>query len=63
MNVILDLCFIVGPVLGYVDQYRMIKRNKGTGGFSHDVCAILIIANILRIFFRFGKEFENTLLI
>ncbi len=42
---------VVGPVLGYVAQYKLIKDNDTVGNFSIDICAILIFANILRIFF------------
>lgn len=68
---------IFGPVLAYIPQFQMIKKNKSVGNFSLWVCAILIFGNILRIFFwyklfrekyqnyhnRFGSHFKIALLI
>ncbi|ELU43584.1 PQ-loop domain-containing protein [Rhizoctonia solani AG-1 IA] len=45
----------VGPPLVYADQ--------DSSGFSRDVCAILLIANIARCFFWLGNRFEFPLLI
>ncbi|KAF8972621.1 hypothetical protein BDZ97DRAFT_846782 [Flammula alnicola] len=39
------------------------KRSKDATGFSRDVCAILLIANITRCFFWIGKHFEIALLV
>lgn len=55
MDFILDAGMAVGPVLGYVSQYNLIKKNESVGNFSTIVCAILIFSNILRIYFWFGK--------
>lgn len=53
----------VGPPLVYADQaYSIVKRRDSTG-FSRDVCAILLIANITRCFFWLGERFEFALLI
>jgi solute carrier family 66, member 2 len=41
----------------------MIKRSQNAEGFSNYVCLTLLIANILRIEFWFGKHFEIPLLI
>jgi len=38
-------------------------RKKDSTGFSRDVCAILLIANITRCFFWLGNRFEFALLI
>lgn len=57
-------CFMVfGGVLPYIPQYQEIKRTSNTDGFSTWVCFVLLIANILRIFFWFGKFFEFPLLL
>lgn len=53
----------VGPPLVYVDQAISIVRKKDATGFSRDVCAILLIANITRCFFWLGNRFEIALLI
>ncbi|XP_075998093.1 solute carrier family 66 member 2 [Genypterus blacodes] len=57
-------CLMVfGGALPYVPQYQEIQRNSNTEGFSTRVCLVLLIANILRIFFWIGKQFEVTLLL
>ena len=50
-------------VIGYVSQYALIQKNNSIGSFSPKVCGILLLANILRIFFWFGKPFETALLL
>ena len=47
----------------YIPQYLMIKRSQNSEGFSNYVCLTLLIANILRIEFWFGKHFETPLLL
>ena len=41
----------------------MIQRSQNAEGFSNYVCLTLLIANILRIEFWFGKHFETPLLL
>ncbi|KAH7914635.1 hypothetical protein BJ138DRAFT_1177205 [Hygrophoropsis aurantiaca] len=53
----------VGPPLVYADQATSIIRKKDSTGFSRDVCAILLIANITRCFFWLGNRFELALLV
>ncbi|GAA99650.1 uncharacterized protein L969DRAFT_47740 [Mixia osmundae IAM 14324] len=53
----------VGPPLVYADQFVSILRRKDSSGFSIDVCGVLIIANITRMFFWLGERFELALLI
>ncbi|TYJ56436.1 hypothetical protein B9479_002839 [Cryptococcus floricola] len=53
----------VGPPLVYADQAYSIVKKKDSSGFSHDVCGVVIIANIIRIFFWLGERFETPLLI
>ncbi|KAI0080181.1 hypothetical protein K474DRAFT_1658175 [Panus rudis PR-1116 ss-1] len=52
----------VGPPLVYADQAYSIIRKKDATGFSRDVCAILLLANITRCFFWLGNHFEFALL-
>ncbi|XP_057693335.1 solute carrier family 66 member 2 [Corythoichthys intestinalis] len=54
---------VFGGSLPYVPQYQEIQRSSNTEGFSTRVCLVLLIANILRIFFWIGKQFELTLLL
>ncbi|KAL1747918.1 hypothetical protein HDZ31DRAFT_80073 [Schizophyllum fasciatum] len=53
----------VGPPLVYADQAVSIVRKKDSTGFSRDVCAILLLANITRCFFWLGAPFELALLL
>ncbi|KAF9221424.1 hypothetical protein BS17DRAFT_785359 [Gyrodon lividus] len=53
----------VGPPLVYADQAVSIVRKKDSTGFSRDVCAILLTANITRCFFWLGMRFEFALLL
>ncbi|KAI6149731.1 hypothetical protein BKA82DRAFT_14751 [Pisolithus tinctorius] len=53
----------VGPPLVYADQAVSIVRKKDSTGFSRDVCAILLLANITRCFFWLGTRFEFALLV
>lgn len=54
---------VFAPVLGYIPQYNLIKETKSLGSFSIDICAILLIANILRIYFWFAQGFGLPLLL
>jgi hypothetical protein len=50
-------------VVPYIPQYLIIKQSQNAEGFSNYVCLTLLIANILRIEFWFGKHFETPLLV
>lgn len=50
-------------MLSYYSQYSLMKETKSVGSFSIDICAILIVANILRVFFWFTTGFADNLLI
>ncbi|KAI4825572.1 hypothetical protein KUCAC02_021252, partial [Chaenocephalus aceratus] len=58
-----SLLMVFGGALPYVPQYQEIQRSNHSEGFSTRVCLVLLIANILRIFFWIGKQFELTLLL
>ena len=59
----ISIVMTVAPLFGYYSQYALIKDNRSVGSFSIDLCAILILANILRIGFWFSKGFANNLLV
>ena len=42
---------VVGGVVPYIPQYRKIKKTNDATGFSSYVCLVLLIANILRVYF------------
>ncbi|KAL1007760.1 hypothetical protein UPYG_G00091270 [Umbra pygmaea] len=54
---------VVIGALPYTPQYQKILRTKSTEGFSTHICLFLLVSNILRILFWFGKQFEMTLLL
>ncbi|SPO47932.1 uncharacterized protein PSANT_05620 [Moesziomyces antarcticus] len=53
----------IGAPLVYADQAYSIYRKQDARGFSHDVCAVLLLANITRCFFWLGERFEFALLL
>jgi len=53
---------VIGPILGYIPQYRVINETHRSEGFSTLVSLVLLVANILRVFFWFGKKFHLVLL-
>ncbi|XP_069776933.1 solute carrier family 66 member 2 isoform X2 [Narcine bancroftii] len=57
------VAMIFGGVLPYIPQYRDIRRSQNAEGFSIHVCLVLLVANILRILFWFGRYFEPPLLL
>ncbi|XP_039537037.1 solute carrier family 66 member 2 isoform X2 [Pimephales promelas] len=59
---IASAAIIFGGVVPYIPQYRDIRRTQNAEGFSTYVCLVLLVANILRILFRFGRYFETPLL-
>ena len=42
---------VLGGSVPYLPQYQEIQRSSNTEGFSTRVCLVLLVANILRIFF------------
>ncbi|KAI8083415.1 uncharacterized protein B0P05DRAFT_570731 [Gilbertella persicaria] len=52
----LSAAMIIGPVVGYVDQYLLIRRQKSSRGFNPVTCGVLLFAKI-------GKQFDTTLLL
>ncbi|KAI7853986.1 hypothetical protein BDC45DRAFT_509544 [Circinella umbellata] len=62
-SVTLSIAMAIGPVIGYVDQYLIIRKQQSSDGFNPVTCAILLFSNVLRVFFWLGKRFDITLLI
>lgn len=54
---------IVTPPAPFVPQYIKMKREGNPEGFSKLVSLIILTCNTLRLCFRMGKEFSNTLVI
>lgn len=60
--ILFDILVAVAPLSGYISQLRLIQQEKSLGTFSIDVCAILMISGILRIFFWFAEGYAINLL-
>lgn len=50
-DILIPVVLVVAPVLGYIPQYVEIQRTANPKAFSPLVILILLLANILRIFF------------
>lgn len=50
-DVLIPVIMVIGPVLGYIPQYWEIKRTRNYRAFSPLVSLILLVSNILRVFF------------
>jgi uncharacterized protein with PQ loop repeat len=59
---IADIVIAVAPVMGYLSQLHLIRSTKSTGSFSIDICAILMISGILRIYFWLEVGYQINLL-
>ncbi|KAH9935861.1 uncharacterized protein BXZ73DRAFT_89360 [Epithele typhae] len=63
LSIVASVGMAVGPPLVYADQAYSIVKKQDSTGFSRDVCAILLLANITRCFFWLGSRFEMALLV
>ncbi|THH15616.1 hypothetical protein EW146_g4888 [Bondarzewia mesenterica] len=63
LSILASIGMAVGPPLVYADQAVSIIRKKDSTGFSRDICAVLLFANITRCFFWLGNQFEFALLL
>ena len=54
---------VVTPLINYLPQYFLIKRENSTGTFAKETCLVLIVTNLLRVIFWFRESFELCLLI
>lgn len=57
-----DVAMVFGPVIGYIDQYRVIMKNRSSEAFSKVISLILMVSNVLRVFYWFGAKFDLVLL-
>ena len=62
MTLIFDIFMIIAPTFGYYAQILTFRNLKSSKGFSKAISFILIVSNIFRIFFWFGKNFYWALL-
>ncbi|CBQ69563.1 conserved hypothetical protein [Sporisorium reilianum SRZ2] len=63
LSTLAALGMAIGAPLVYADQAYSIYRKQDARGFSHDVCAVLLIANLTRCFFWLSERFEFALLL
>lgn len=61
-KMIAELLITFYPSFGYIFQVNKFKRNKSSKGFAKYICLILIISNILRIYYWVGKQYSISLL-
>jgi hypothetical protein len=59
---VFDIFMITAPNIGFIAQIIKFRKMKSSEGFSKFLSFILLMANILRIFFWFGKKFPTPLL-
>jgi hypothetical protein len=57
-----QIAMVFAPAAAYIDQYLVMRRTGSARGFSSAICGVLLIANILRIFFWLGRRFDDALL-
>lgn len=61
-KMIAELVITFYPSFGYIFQVNKFKKNTSSKGFSKYICLILIISNILRIYYWVGKQYSISLL-
>ena len=61
-KMIAELVITFYPSFGYIFQVNKFKRKKSSRGFSKYICLILLISNILRIYYWVGKQYSISLL-
>jgi hypothetical protein len=54
---------ILGPCVGYIIQCFKMTKERNADGFSPFICLILLVANIVRVFWWFAEEFSPVLLV
>lgn len=62
LQFIIDFSMVLAPSLGYVLQSIKFHQTKSSKGFSKYLCLLIVLANLLRIFFWIAKPFAKSLL-
>ncbi|CAN6608973.1 hypothetical protein TRVA0_004S00474 [Trichomonascus vanleenenianus] len=60
-QVIAGTVLALSPITSYLDTVVSIVKRKSSAGFSLDVCAIMLISSICKVFFYFGRPYELSL--
>lgn len=58
-----DVGMAVGPCVGYVVQIRKMHTEKISEGFSTYVSFILILSNLIRVFWWYIERFSTIILL
>ena len=53
---------VVGPCAGFLIQAQEIHSTQKAEGFSQHACFILLMANLVRIFWWLAADFSATIL-
>ena len=61
IKIISDLLMVFCPPLCYYTQVLKFEKNKSSKGFSKTLCLLILLSNILRIYFWLGKPFSMAL--
>lgn len=51
------------PLTSYLDTIVTIHRRKSSAGFSLDVCAIMLVSSICKVYFWISRRYEMSLFI
>jgi hypothetical protein len=43
LNMLLQVIMVIGPVLGYIDQYLTMRKARSSQGFSAAICGVLLV--------------------
>lgn len=62
-EVLLGAALVLGPLAGYVPQYREIAATRRHDALSPTTCLVLILANVLRVAFWLLRRFDTALLL
>lgn len=58
---LIGLFLAISPITSYGDTIYAIQKSRSSNGFSIDLCLIMLVASILRIFFWLGERYEISL--
>ena len=53
--IVLPIVMVFAPIVGFIPQYRDIYKSGNPRGFSTLVCFILLVSNIVRIFYWYDN--------
>lgn len=62
-NDVYSVVMLLTPFLAYVPQYRLMRRNGATGSFSSLVSYFLLLTNVTKAAFFFGRPFSPPILL